>query len=445
MKTNKLDTIIKFNIDNDGNISINDVAHNKFAFLSEKDPNDVKLLTDKFNELSNSDIREIKYLNNDKIMVIANDNGSKGAVQISNYSLIKNKKYFKSMKKTILEYELAKMLYHLSQKTKSKSFKLSLALSGSLIAVATVITVSKASEVYKAEAIDITEAIQTITQETKEVDDIQIDEKEGITVNYFDIESIKEYNDNPVPISSKNDEVLSFDDLKNFGNYDDYIRFASKLYYVDYNEAKRIVEEKFSTFQNSNHSELKRMHDLKEKGIINGDLNVIGIFITIKDYAIDKYMLDSEEPIKSNKTEAEREKDLISVAQNIYGIDNIDLLNCIVAIHRVETGNGIDKITKEKNNLGGNLSAKYQEKIVVNVYKTNEIGAESMIRNFLNVYNKCLYDERCNYSDSTPVFMSKLYCTHTPEEWAVAVTDKINNGSVKDDVSTYLNSDMKTY
>lgn len=438
MKSNEVNTIIKLNIDGH-NISLSDVVHNNFTHLNENNPSNRDMLEEDLKSIACSNITRITHLPNDRIMIILINNAKRCAVEISNYSVFKKKPYFKSMKKTILEYELAKLFNRLCKKVKSKPFRLS--LTGSLLTVATAITFSQKSEASKAELDSINEAVQTVVESME----TRVAQDDTLTINYFDIESIKEYNDNPTPIVKQEEDILNFDDLKSFNDYNDYIRFAAKLYYVDYNEAKRVVEEKFSSFQNSNHSELNRMKDLKDRGIINGDLNVIGIFITIKDYAIDVYSLDNQTPIKSNKSASEREKDLINVAQNIYGIDNIELLNCIVAIHRVETGNGTASLTTKKNNLGGNLSAKYKEKIVQNVYKTNEIGAESMVRNFLNIYDKCLYDEKCNYSDPTPIFMSQNYCTHTPNDWAIAVTDKINNSSVKDDVNSYLNSGSKTY
>ena len=125
---------------------------------------------------------------------------------------------------------------------------------------------------------------------------------------------------------------------------------------------------------------------------------------------------------------------MIDIARYIYGIENNDLLNNMIAIHRLETGNGESEYATKLNNFGGNMNANpSQEQInrfvriiqpealdiknnpIPNIYKTAEIGEESMVRNFLNVYSKCLHDEECIGKNNIADFLSKKYCTHTPE------------------------------
>lgn len=209
---------------------------------------------------------------------------------------------------------------------------------------------------------------------------------------------------------------------------------------------------------NYGNSELKNIYNLKQQGIINGDLDIIGTFILIKNYAIDNLNIDNQEPIISNKTIEEKEKDIIDIAKYIYGIDDTETLNIIIAIHRLETGNGTSEYVINLNNFGGNMNANPSEEQInrylriiqpknldiennpiPNIYKTAEIGEESMVRNFLNVYSKCLCDEECLKKANLAEFLSSYYCTHTPDEWAMVINDMLNKDTIQIAVNSYLN------
>ena len=337
----------------------------------------------------------------------------------------------------------------------AKKNAVSIVLAGGLVTASTVVSLSANANQeleYTKEAIGQHMGPRNIIKEDNiEINDnevsnevlpeVDIEDSNGFDILVDEVTEVEE------KVENAKYQVPNFQDLKNFANYDQYIEFASNLYFVDFNEAKAVVAEKFPTFNSSENSELKRMIDLKEKGIINGDINVMGIFITIKNYAINQYDLDKQTPIISDKTPEQREQDLIDVARYIYGIEDTNLLNCIIAIHRTETGHGTENLTIQKNNLGGNLSpAKGDpDTAVINTYKTNEIGAESMIRNFLIIYDKCLYNEECNVLDSIPVFMSKVYCTHTLKEWALLVTELLKTDNIDEAVQGYIHNSSKTY
>lgn len=260
---------------------------------------------------------------------------------------------------------------------------------------------------------------------------------------------------------------LSFSELANFNTIDQYVAFASNLYGVDIETSKKLLSDKVNNMEyyisNSNNTELKNLYELKNLGVINGDLDVMGTFIIIKNYAIDNLGITNQEPIISNKTANEKEKDMIDIARYIYGIENNDLLNNMVAIHRLETRNGTSNYATKLNNFGGNMNANpSQEQInrfvriiqpealdiknnpIPNIYKTAEIGEESMVRNFLNVYSKCLHDEECIGKNNIADFLSKKYCTHTPEEWAIAVNSILNEGTIQETVEEYIDNNNKT-
>lgn len=209
---------------------------------------------------------------------------------------------------------------------------------------------------------------------------------------------------------------------------------------------------------NSNNTELKNLYELKNLGVINGDLEFMGTFIIIKNYAIDNLGITNQDPIISNKTAEEKEKDIIDIARYIYGIENNDLLNNMIAIHRLETGNGESEYATKLNNFGGNMNAiQSQEQInrFVRIFnlswhiKNNPLfqifikqrdGEESMVRNFLNVYSKCLHDEECIGKNNIADFLSKKYCTHTPENWAIAVNNILDEGTIQETVEEYIDN-----
>ena len=284
-----------------------------------------------------------------------------------------------------------------------------------------------------------------------------------INNNTDDIEILKIDRNN---FENSNHE-LSFSELATFNTIDQYVAFASNLYGVDIETSKKLLSDKVNNMEyyisNSNNTELKNLYELKNLGVINGDLDVMGTFIIIKNYAIDNLGITNQEPIISNKTANEKEKDMIDIARYIYGIENNDLLNNMVAIHRLETRNGTSNYATKLNNFGGNMNANpSQEQInrferiiqpktldleanpIPNIYKTAEIGEESMVRNFLNVYSKCLHDEECIGKNNIADFLSKKYCTHTPEEWAIAVNSILNEGTIQETVEEYIDNNNKT-
>ena len=81
---------------------------------------------------------------------------------------------------------------------------------------------------------------------------------------------------------------------------------------------------------------------------------------------------------------------------------------------------------------------------IPNIYQTAEIGEESMVRNFLNVYSKCLHDEECIGKNNIADFLSKKYCTHTPENWAIAVNNILDEGTIQETVEEYIDNNNKT-
>lgn len=276
-------------------------------------------------------------------------------------------------------------------------------------------------------------------------------EKEVIKDNPAPVKQQNEINVNELNQNTLNTKV-SFDDLRNFTSYDEYIKLAADLYGVNIDKAYEIVKANYQNFTTPGKvvddqyaQEIDRMKDLTNRGFIHADLNVIGIFLTVKDYAIDNLGLSKQAAIHSDKTQEEREKDVINIARYIYGIDDSYLLNLLIATTRVESANFTSAATINKNNIGGNMStAGTFEHPVLNTYKTAEIGEESFVRNFLNCYGKSLVAHGYDRTMPIPYVMKDKLCPHTPDQWARVITEKVEYVQESGVVDAYLNNSSKS-
>ena len=435
---------------NKGIFSLTDEENKAISiFFESEEEQELNYLFDGISTMKIKDITN--YKGNKKLITFENNSQKVYQIFIDNYSYIKNKAYFKKLKKKIQEFNIISLTKQLKNKLKdSKGF--SLIIAGGLITAATVVTTITASYPdfskmgIKAETYSSSYDTDFIIPEGEEpIKDEPLNFDSNSSIN---IEIPEEENSQTPTELPNNDKVIDYDTtdfsiLKDFDNYDDYIRFAAKLYYLDYETAKKVVAQNLESFTSpykNDGSELDRMKDLKQKGIIDGDLTVMGIFISIKNYTLDT--LNDQNPIISNKTNEEREADLINIARYIYGINDEEMLKSIIAIHRTETGYGKAAIATEHNNLGGIIdsSSDYNNPKHY-IYKTTEIGAESAIRNYLIVFDKCFYNDKCDSTKPIPAFLANLYCTHTPKEWEATVSELMEDV----DITKYVNSENKSY
>ena len=241
-------------------------------------------------------------------------------------------------------------------------------------------------------------------------------------------------------------DTINIEDLKNLKSYEEFTLFACKLFGVDYDKACELIKNEWHTFSEPGKvvdehfaAELDRMKDLVSKGLINGDMNIIGIFLTIKNYANDYLNISDQAPIISNKTPEEREKDVVYMAKYIYGVENQELLNTMIAAARIESGCGKSDAAINKNNIGGNMSSKSTpDHLILNTYKTAEIGEESFVRNFLYCYGKASVKFGYDQSIPIPKLVSVIYCAGTADEWADAVSGIIVDQDVENTINKYL-------
>lgn len=454
-----------------------------------------------FNNLANKTIIKCFIKDKNRIMHIKTNKNVIYRVTLRDYNKLLNVIKCYKLDKKMNQYWIKKGIKKINEKLNVKIENFiekvpnQFIVAGSLLTATIMIPsiISSNNEVnVSVPNINDTAITQEVTLEEKDIkeSEIIINQNEISDDNTLQNNSLDSDKDNPnemvtnkIEINSNTDDIeileidennfensnheLSFSNLATFNTIDQYVAFASNLYGVDIETSKKLLSDKVNNMEyyinNSNNTELKNLYELKNLGVINGDLDVMGTFIIIKNYAIDNLGITNQEPIISNKTANEKEKDMIDIARYIYGIENNDLLNNMVAIHRLETGNGESEYATKLNNFGGNMNANpSQEQInrfvriiqpealdiknnpIPNIYKTAEIGEESMVRNFLNVYSKCLHDEECIGKNNIADFLSKKYCTHTPENWAIAVNNILDEGTIQETVEEYIDNNNKT-
>lgn len=444
--------LMKLKKENNGMLTLENTATNEKRLFFEKE--EEQELTYLFNTLAKKRIKGIKNYKNDQKFLNFEQNNQDFSILIYNYRDFKNKPYFKELKSNLQSYNCGILAANIINKLGSpKVFNFILA--GSLVTTVTSIgftatynlpdSSNVSEEKYYNTDVSYSEKDFIIPDSEKPIKDEPLNFDSNSSIN---IEIPEEENSQAPTELPNNDKVINYDTtdfstLKNFESYDDYIRFAAKLYYLDYETAKEVVAQNLESFTSpykNDGSELDRMKDLKQKGIIDGDLNVMGIFISIKNYTLDA--LNDQNPIISNKTNEEREADLINIARYIYGINDEEMLKSIIAIHRTETGYGKNAIATEHNNLGGIIDATSDYNNPKHyIYKTTEIGAESAIRNYLIVFDKCFYNDKCDPTKPIPTFIANLYCTHTPKEWQATVSELMEDV----DINAYVNSESKSY
>ena len=408
--------------------------------------------------------------------------------RINNYNEIKKLKLFNSLNKEINNFKLQKVF----EKLKSKK----VIVIGSIVGIATIssiVNLPNNTETTNLESLMIEQA--SITGHLELDDDVYEEELSKLTDKVYDDDidpltniSLEEYDENVIeddnldivtnvidenddlePTTNNIDEndntlesisydttsikqtsnssnIVDFSEMKNFSSYSEYIELAAKLYGVDSDTAFKLIQENYQKFTapgkkvNAVYAdELDRMKDLISRGLIEGDIKTIGIFLTIKDYALEHLNLGGQTPIKSSKTPAEREKDVVLIAKYIYGVTNPEMLNTMVAVCRTESGSGTSPVGQNKNNIGGNMGAGGK----LNSYKTAEYGAEGMVRAFLTIYDKSLINNDYDTSIPIPRLMSKMYCFETYKEWEDVVSGIIVDQNIAEKVDNYLYSDTK--
>jgi hypothetical protein len=211
---------------------------------------------------------------------------------------------------------------------------------------------------------------------------------------------------------------LSEEEALYLSNIEEY----SEMFFIDEEKALEIIE--------SNKEEVENEYVNEEVGIIR----------VLASHFHDDTSI-SKTPIVSDITPLEREKLIIQFAK-VHGVSDVDTLATMLAVHRLETGKGTSPACIEKNNFGG-LRARNRKtgKYYVMSFKTPEIGAEAMVRTFLNIKQKSLNSKNYKPNSSLEENMNKIYCGE--DTWPSKVTDLKREVISEYNLNDYLKEEEK--
>lgn len=460
---------VEISLNADGSLQISKPRLNKYYLWSLENRKDNEEINDLFKKLSKQKIIRCYEKDDSRILFIENKKNTTYKVIINDYDRLYHIIRFDSLHNKMNQFWVKKAFEKLSVKVKNvfTTLPTKYIIAGSILTTSIVIPQVIAINNNSTNNIVANTMNELNTTSNNEIEEIIIDEKdENISVEVKDAIEILDIDENIKEEKNEINNKIDYNDLCNLNSTDEYITFACKLFEVDTETAYQLLQDKIGNMEyyinNSSSSELKQLYELHSLGIINGNLDVIGSFVIIKNYANNNLNINNQEPIISNKSTSDKEKDLINIAKYIYGIDNKEMLSTIIATYRLETGYGTSAYALKLNNLGGNMnfnpsqeqinrfiriiepkSLNTDETPIPNIYKNVELGEESMVRNFLNVYAKCLHDEVCQSKTDLASFLSTKYCTHTPDAWAKTINELLNDGSIQDTVETYLGENNK--
>ncbi|MDD2435472.1 MAG: hypothetical protein PHO63_04375 [Bacilli bacterium] len=195
------------------------------------------------------------------------------------------------------------------------------------------------------------------------------------------------------------------------------VKKYSDMYCLDYTTAFDLIKENEETIKND---------------YINQE---VGIIRTLAD-AFYHSSIDKT-PQVTNISPLEREKLLLQFAK-VYDIQDVDTLATMLAVHRLETGNGKSKACVYKNNFGG-LRARNSKtgSYYVMSFKTPSIGAERMVRTFLDIKNRAIKSKHYNPNRSLEENMNHIYCGE--KNWPILLK-QIKNEVINDyELNNYIN------
>lgn len=265
---------------------------------------------------------------------------------------------------------------------------------------------------------------------------VDIDDRENIDVSSKN--EFSENNDINISVNEKSESnvnsksnVYNNIDSKNFekqeitidnkyhvqNDIENMIDKFSQMYFMDYDCVENIYINNYDEITSSDNVELSLLSKVRDE--------------FYSDSSIDKT------PIITDKNSSEKEACIIDIAKNIYKVDDIEQYAILLAIYRLETGNGESRRCVYDNNPGGLRSGNS-----FMTFKTFEIGAECFVRNVLRIENLALE----NYPNSEDILsaMQKIYCEENIE-WTNE-TRKIKDSILaNNDIDLYLDVDPKEY
>lgn len=238
-------------------------------------------------------------------------------------------------------------------------------------------------------------------------------------------------------IDIKPTEVVNIDSPNiniDLNEYEDIISFASNIYGINTDLAKKIVlkywdaiisqKGNISFFMPYNStlemikSDTDRIKDLKEKGYIDPDIIRTGIFLSIGDYA---YSLNTigKNVQKCQLSREERESFILNIAENIYGVKDDNIKALLLSATWIESNTGTSTMGINRNNIGGNTGAGG-----FMTFDTFEQGACEYVYSMLKTIDRTFYSEKCSTVDNLFYKIALIYCEETWVDWGREVSNE---------------------
>ncbi len=360
--------------------------------------------------LLNNDINDLQTFEN-SLIVKTNDD----LVAVVNYYQISHDKVFNSFNRKVEEFTTNKELLRKKTALQRQSNHKKAVIGRRVLATAVIagMLIITSSEHLGALGIakinTIKASFEQTSQKTPADDSVVAIEKD--TVGKKPIEQ-NVVTDAEVPVDKvKNTE----EELLN-----NTIREYANMYGIDYKRALTLVKE--------NASAIKSEYATQEAGIIR---------TLAKEHYDDPNI--SKTPEVSNMSSIEREKLLLRFAK-AHGIEDTETAATLLAVYRLETGNGQSEACVNSNNFGGLRNRNSQTgRYYVMEFKTPEIGAEAMVYSFLNIKNRTVYSQHYNPSRSLEQNMNRIYCRE--QSWPNKVLELKQEVLNEHDLNNHVNQE----
>jgi hypothetical protein len=369
--------------------------------------------------LLNSEINDLHAFNN-LLIVKTNDD----LVVIENYSQINHDKVFESFNKRVENITINKDLFNNNVKLQKQSNHKKAIISTKVLAVATIVgmLVLPTSKDLTAMGIsidDINKAGKSISESIQKIPAYASSIASGdLTIVEEPNTKIEEENK---PVSEPTKETVKKETIsKEEVLLNNTIKEYANMFGIDYKKALTLVKE--------NASVIKSEYANQEVGIIR---------ILAEEFYNNPNI--SKVPEFHNLTSIEREKLLLKFAK-VHGINDAETAATLLAVYRLETGNGQSEACVYKNNFGGLRGRNSQNgRYYVMDFKTPEIGAEAMVRSFLNIKSNAMNSNYYNPSRSLEQNMNRIYCGEY--SWPTKVSELKQEVLNDYDLNKYINNE----
>lgn len=235
---------------------------------------------------------------------------------------------------------------------------------------------------------------------------ISLQKKEKKDSNNFNKE-----NDKKIKKEKKDSNYKKNKQTKEKNQENEMIEEFSKIYYLDYNFVEKLYNENIEQIEKSENPK-KTFIILVKNAFYNSDID--------------------KTPIVSSLSESEKEDYIIYMAKDIYDVQDKEILALLLAIHRLETGNGTSRRCIYDNNLGGISDSKG-----FLTFKTFEIGAECFVRNVTNIVSEAYESSNYNYDLPIEYNIQDIYCG---DGWGKEVNKIKNNILNNNELDKYFKS-----